>query len=452
MEDNKPDKTFSKMLEENPKKVLISISSAVVISTCVIIAFYFIIAKYDSFSALMSKIGFIVQPFFIGLAMAFLMNPIMEAMERPLNRRLLRRAKNPEGTKKVVRVITSIIALIILLAIVTLVIVLIVPDIVNTVRDLTGSFGDKFKSLLDSFNKLTNYYFNDQITEIRESKFSEILESAFTWLIDYFELGTKSSITNIATGAFNVGRVLVNVIIGIFISVYGLVSKDLFRGQIKKIIYGRFDTDKANDLMRIGRKTNDIFYGFIIGKIIDSIIIGILCYIGCLILKMPYTVLVSVIVGVTNVVPVFGPYIGAVPTVIIIFITDPIKGITFLIFILALQQLDGNFIGPKILGESTGISVFWVIVGIIVGGGLFGFIGMLLGVPITAVIYYIVGEINEKRVAKRNLPTDTDSYIELNHVDTDSGEIVPNDISDDNDSKKSFFKSFRRNKKNNDKK
>ena len=445
MEDKEPKKSFSELLEEDPKKVIRYICTAFIISVCIIIAFYFVIARYDSFSTAMHAFGFIIQPFVIGFAMAFLMNPIMKVMEKPLNKRFVPKSKNPVRTRKVIRVLTSILALLILLALVTLTIVLIVPDLVSTVNDLMGSIGDKFTSLLDSFNQFTRYYFNEQILEIKASKFSEIMQNIFQWVVNYFDWEDKSAWTNIASGAMTVGRVFFNVIVGIFVSVYMLVSKDLLRGQLKKLTYGHFKKDTANKIMNVSRKTGDIFYGFIIGKIIDSIIIGILCYIGCLILKMPYSVLVSVIVGVTNVIPIFGPYIGAIPTVIIIFITEPIKGLIFLIFIIALQQLDGNFIGPKILGESTGIPVLWVVVGILVGGGLFGFMGMLLGVPTTAVIYYIVGEIARDRVKKKDLPEETAEYIELNHVDDDNN-IVKNDPASQSGSNLGLFRGFKKKK------
>ncbi len=447
MEEKAPKKKFSEMFEENPRKVVISICLAAIISVCVIIAFYFAVSRYEGFLEAVDKFNLIIQPFIIGFAMAFLMNPIMKVMEKPLNKKFLKTSKNPARTRKVVRVITSIIALIILLAIIILCIVLIVPDTVAAIKDLMGTLPEKVEMLLDGINKFTDYRFETQIADVKNSELSEVMKDTFGWIFNYFNLGDKSSWSNIASGAVTVGHVVVNIIVGIFVSVYALISKDVFRGQIKKIIYGAFKTENANEIMDVGRKTNDIFYGFIIGKIVDSIIIGILCYIGCLILKMPYSVLVSVIVGVTNVIPVFGPYIGAVPTVLIIFITDPIKGITFLIFVLALQQLDGNVIGPKILGESTGISVFWVIVAIVVGGGLFGFMGMLLGVPIMAVIYYIVGKIATRKVKKKNLPEGTAEYVELNHVDTETNEIVLNDPNDKSGGSFRLFRGFKKKKK-----
>ena len=161
--------------------------------------------------------------------------------------------------------------------------------------------------------------------------------------------------------------------------------------QTKKTVYAVLSLHNSNVLLHLTRKSNEIFGGFIIGKIIDSAIIGVLCFIGLSVLNMPYAMLVSVVVGVTNVIPFFGPYIGAIPSAVLILLTDPRMGIYFIIFIIALQQFDGNVLGPKILGDTTGLSAFWVVFSILIAGGLFGVPGMILGVPSFAVIYYITG-------------------------------------------------------------
>ena len=176
--------------------------------------------------------------------------------------------------------------------------------------------------------------------------------------------------------------------------------------------------EHANMLLHITKKSNEIFSGFLIGKIIDSAIIGVLCFICLSALKMPYTLLVSVIVGVTNVIPFFGPYIGAIPSAVLILLEEPKMGIYFIIFIIVLQQIDGNIIGPKILGNSTGLSAFWVVFAILVGGGLFGIPGMILGVPTFAVIYYIVAMIINQRLEAKNLPQSSEYYDEFSYVET----------------------------------
>lgn len=198
-----------------------------------------------------------------------------------------------------------------------------------------------------------------------------------------------------------------------------LFGKETFAAQIKKMLYAGMQVERANMVLHITRKSNEIFGGFIIGKIIDSAIIGVLCFIGITILDMPYILLVSVIVGVTNVIPFFGPYIGAIPSTILIALADPLKGLYFLIFIIALQQLDGNVIGPKILGNSTGLSAFWVVFSILLGGGLFGFIGMIIGVPTFAVIYYIVKMVVEEKLKKKKLPPDTEHYGDVEYLEED---------------------------------
>ena len=180
-----------------------------------------------------------------------------------------------------------------------------------------------------------------------------------------------------------------------------------------RTLFALLKAKTARKVIYVIRKSNSIFSGFINGKLLDSAIIGVMCFIGVSLLGMPYTVLVSVIVGVTNVIPVFGPYIGAVPCTIIIFLTNPMKGLYFLIFIIALQAFDGNILGPKILGDSTGLSPFWVVFTIVLGGGLFGVTGMIIGVPTFAVIYYLFGEWVTKRLKAKDLPVSTDAYINV---------------------------------------
>ena len=229
--------------------------------------------------------------------------------------------------------------------------------------------------------------------------------------------------TQLTVGMIQMVREVFNFIIGIIVSIYVLFSKEKFQKQTKKLIYAVFRPGQANMILQIGGKSNEIFGGFIIGKIIDSLIIGVICFIGLSILNMPYTMLVSVIVGVTNVIPFFGPYIGAIPSTILIALEDPMKGVYFLIFILVLQQFDGNILGPKILGNSTGLSAFWVVTSILLGGGLFGFVGMVMGVPTFAVIYYIVDMILDNKLKKKKLPVRSDSYDEWSYVDS-SGEYI----------------------------
>ena len=210
----------------------------------------------------------------------------------------------------------------------------------------------------------------------------------------------------------------------IIVSIYILGNIEGFSASAKKLMYTVFSVEAAEKLREGLNFTDKTFMGFINGKLLDSAIIGLICYIGCALLNIPYALLVSVIVGVTNVIPFFGPFIGAVPSALLILLVDPLKCLIFVIFIIVLQQLDGNVIGPKILGSSIGINGFWVMFSIILGGGLFGFWGMLLGVPVFVVIYTALGRLVTKKLVKRDLPTDTDEYMNIDHIDPVTREII----------------------------
>ena len=230
--------------------------------------------------------------------------------------------------------------------------------------------------------------------------------------------------TNVGAGVYYVVMAIYNLVIGIIVSVYMLGSKETFKANAKRVMYTLFSVDTVKKIFDGLDFTDKTFMGFINGKLLDSAIIGLICYIGCVLLRMPYALLISVIVGVTNVIPFFGPFIGAVPSALLVLLVDPFKCLIFVIFIIVLQQVDGNIIGPKVLGSSIGINGFWVMFSIILGGGLFGFWGMLLGVPVFVVIYTALGKLVTKKLVKRELPTDTDEYMNIDHIDPVTREII----------------------------
>jgi predicted PurR-regulated permease PerM len=194
------------------------------------------------------------------------------------------------------------------------------------------------------------------------------------------------------------------------VSVYLLATKERVAAHARKVIYGLFSRKNVRWVMRGTRRADAIFSGFVRGKLLDSLIIGVLCFIGCSLLKMPYTPLISVIVGVTNIIPFFGPFLGAIPSAFLILLVSPLQCLYFSLFALALQQLDGNVIGPKILGDKTGLSNIWVIVAILVSGSFFGIIGMFFGVPVFACIYSLIHFLVEVRLDRKGMPVDTESY------------------------------------------
>ena len=305
-----------------------------------------------------------------------------------------------------------------------------IPELYGSIRDMILTVPSQLNQLVDKVMEM-----NSQDSTLGQL-LSNVLKEATDFIQNWMRTDLLNQInvvmSNLTVGVINIVSELLNLVIGIIISIYVLFSKEKFARQTKKLVYAVLKPSHANMLLHLTIKSNEIFGGFIIGKIIDSAIIGVLCFVGLSMLKMPYTLLVSVIVGVTNVIPFFGPYIGAIPSAVLIMLSDPKMGIYFIIFVLVLQQLDGNVIGPKILGDSTGLSAFWVVFAILLGGGLFGVIGMILGVPTFAVIYYIINMLINHMLEKKKLPTDTAAYGEMSYVEADGTYVH----SDDNETNK----------------
>jgi len=235
----------------------------------------------------------------------------------------------------------------------------------------------------------------------------ETMESTLKLLESVFLPG----FTGVAAVMLEILYWLKDALIALIITVYLLVRKDTFAAQSKKIVYSILPTKKADFIVDETRNAYRILSGFIIGKIIDSLIIGLICFVGTTAFGFPYPSLISTVVGVTNVIPFFGPFIGAIPCFFLILLVNPMQSLYFALFILALQQFDGNILGPKILGESTGLDAFWVLFSILLFGGLFGFTGMVLGVPVFAMIYSILNRLVRNGLTRRGLPLETDLYL-----------------------------------------
>ena len=228
---------------------------------------------------------------------------------------------------------------------------------------------------------------NPEIQSYVDSALGKIYDFINNWITTTFLQDVQKLLTTLTSSVVAFVKGFMNFLIGFVASIYILWSKDTFQAQAKKMVVAACKPEAANHLLDLGSSINRIFSGFIIGKIIDSAIIGVLCYICMTLMKMPYTALIATIVGVTNVIPFFGPMFGAIPSVLLLLMIDPWHALWFAVFIFALQQLDGNVIGPKILGDSTGLPALWVMFAILVGGALWGVAGMFVGVPLFAVIY-----------------------------------------------------------------
>lgn len=421
------------------KHISLGITSFLVVASS--ICFYYLLFHGDRFLGKINAILVIASPVIYGIIFAYLLTPIVNSIEKKLLIPLFTKSSEMNSKKKKwMRFLSVLMTVIIVILFIYGFFSILIPNVISSVKSISFAFPIYVNNLMHFADK----YFeaNPDI----EALFNQLV-STYSVEIDKYLNNTiipqmESLLKTVSLSLISVLKAMWNLIIGLIISIYVLCSKEIFAGQSKKIIYAIFSIKTANSLIKDFRFISDTFIGFISGKIVDSIIIGIICFIGTSLLKIPYALLVSVIVGITNIIPFFGPYLGAIPSAILILMINPIKCITFIIFILILQQVDGNFIGPKILGQSTGLSGFWVIFSITIFGGLFGFLGMIIGVPFFAVVYAMTRRIIDRMLKKRNLPISTSEYMNLDHIDVNSENAF---IEKNNNETKRFFKiSFRK--------
>lgn len=385
------------------------------------ILFFFSVLRYQGFANGWHKVISAAQPIIIGLALAYLLNPVMKFFERHLYRLFKDRMKTDQKARKMARGIAITCSIIFLIVVIVLLIAAIVPSVVNSIMGIVDTLPANVANLVKMIQEghLGNYEVADTIGDVL-TKLTDYVEN---WATKTLLPQARTYLIQITSGVINMVKAMFNFVIGIIVAVYVLMIKERLIGQSKKVVYAVFKPKQGNIIVETMHKANDIFGGFIIGKIIDSAIIGVICYVGCSILRIPDTMLVSVIIGVTNIIPLFGPFIGAVPALLLVVIQSPWQALYLLIFIIVLQQVDGNIIGPKILGNSTGLTSFWVMFAILIGGGMFGFLGMLLGVPVFALMYYIVRRLVNHGVAKKQLPVMTADYVKVARIDENTREF-----------------------------
>lgn len=378
------------------------------------IVFYMALNNIHLLKTLLSKLLKILSPFVWGLVLAYLLTPFMKGVEKNLFLPLSGRLTKNKG-RKLARGLSVLASEIFLLAVLTALVYLILPQLYSSLETIVLNSNTYLGNVMNWLGRI----FED-FPEL-EKYAQQLLGNLNTGLMDWIKTtllpGLGSLLTNVTTGVYYVLQALYNLVIGIIVSVYILANLEGFAASGKRLLYSIFNIRTADKIMEVLDFTNRTFMNFLSGKLLDSAIIGLICYICCVILRMPYALLISVIVGVTNIIPFFGPFIGAIPSAIIILMVSPMKCLIFIVFILILQQVDGNIIGPRILGSSVGINGFWVMFSIILGAGLFGFWGMLLGVPVFVVIYSSINSAIEKRLKKRDLPWEVTDYMDMEHID-----------------------------------
>ena len=387
---------------------------------------FFTFNTRSSVKEILGQLSSILRPFTFGFVVAYLLLPIFNTLVRKTNPWFSRVIRNPKKAKSFNKLFCSLISVTFFLLIVVALLSMVLPQLAESVMGLL----EKLPEYLNRTEEwLTVHLFSNN--PILEGNVQQLYASVSSSLMEWANTQLVPQLLEVMRGNFvgsfvsNTISFLKTVLVGFISAVYMLNSKDTFSAQGKKLIYSMFHTDTANVILENIRFVHKVFGGFITGKLLDSLIIGLITFFAMSILQMPYVLLISVIIGVTNIIPFFGPFIGAIPSTLLIILVSPLQGVYFVIFILILQQFDGNILGPKILGDSTGLASFWVMFAILLFGGMFGFAGMVVGVPLFAVIYSAVSGLVNRSLGKKKLSVQTADYITLDHIDAESGEMIP---------------------------
>ncbi len=375
-----------------------------------------------TFSSILDSLSGIV----IGIVIAFVLIPLLEFIEEKILMPIYKlrgidvsRASTADKKKrKHIRYISVLITMIIFLFIMYGLFRIIIPELIRSLREIIRNM----PIYINQIDTQSNKYLadNPELQKFIDSQLDTYYENLSSYISKQLipMMPSVNTIMKFASQSFfSVFGVILDLVVGFIVAIYVLLSKERFTTSGKKLAYAIFREDFANELIGGFRFVNNTFEGFVGGKLVDSFVIGVICYIGCLVLKLKYPLLISVIVGVTNIIPFFGPYIGGIMGALLLVLIDPIQALVFLIFVIVLQQFDGNILGPMILGNSTGLSSFWVIFSIMLFGGLWGIVGWLIGVPIFAVIYALASRLTNILLEKKGLSTNTKDYYDLAYIE-----------------------------------
>ena len=380
-----------------------------------LVAAVFVVMRWSLVAALGAKIAHILAPVIYGAVFAYLLNPVYNRVQAAVMKLTKNIIPDEKGRKRLGGFLGTLASLCLLVAVVVGLISMLIPQLISSIRGVMETLPSSINNLEIWLEKVLSD--NPDLEQQVMQHYGAAADYLQNWLTNVVVPNIYRIIGSVSSGVVLVVQAVFDILIGLIVMVYLLNMKEKLLAQAKMIIYGVFPLKIANKVIEEGRYVHQVFGGFIIGKLLDSLIIGLICFVLLGFANMPYVLLVSVIVGVTNVIPFFGPFIGAIPSAFLILLSDPMKCLYFLIFVLLLQQFDGNILGPKILGDSTGLSSFWVLFSILLFGGLMGFVGMIIGVPTFAVMYRLVTEFTTWRLGKKALSGNLNEYDRLNYID-----------------------------------
>ncbi|MGN0368828.1 MAG: AI-2E family transporter [Wujia sp.] len=406
---------------------IIQLGVVLALAGCACILFAEIIKQWQSFFGFFGKVISAMTPIFVGIIIAFLLNPIMIYIRRGLSWLVTKISKRSDYDRvyRKAKVPSLILTVLLFLGALVGLLWLVIPRVYESLTDLVNNT----QTYIENANAWIQKVFaqNQMIEDALSQALGYLEKNVFQMFRDTIMPNLDTIVKTLSSGVVIGVKAIMNFLIGLVVMIYLLMSKDVLLAQCKKVVYCLFSKKTGNRIMEGANYANAVFGGFINGKILDSLIIGILCFIFTSALNMTYAVLISVIVGVTNIIPFFGPFIGAIPGAFLALMDDPVMLLIFIIWILVLQQFDGNILGPLILGDATGISGVWVLLAILIGGDLFGVVGMVLGVPIFACVYaFFAVQLRDKLRAK-SMSSNTADYVRLEGFDEKTGEPIYRD-------------------------
>ena len=375
-----------------------------------------VLMNLQEFFVIFSLFTKAMAPVLYGIVFAFLLNPMVNLVDQYLPRLLRKKIKNEKRVKGISRAVGIVIALLAGGFLIYGLFYLILPQLYESLMNILGNFSTYYTKVESWIMGLLED--NPELRASAEKMLDEIYGKLDSLLdpngVVFASLGKL--LTGLTSSVLSIVSGLMEVLVGVVASVYILWSKDTFMAQANKLVVATCQPQQADKILHMGREIQRVFGGFISGQLIEALLVGILCYVGMLILRLPYPLLIATVVGVTNIIPFFGPFIGAIPSAFLILMISPVQCFYFIIFILILQQIEGNILAPRILGDSIGISGFWVLVSITVAGNLFGFAGMILGAPVFALIYILVKDWMGEKLRKKKRPTQTADYMDLQEM------------------------------------
>ena len=409
-------------MEENKNDIYFKWGLTAVAVIVIALVISLIFSKLGPIATAISTIISTVSSVLYGVVMAFLMAPVYDRIGIWVGEILSSLFPKWKKSDKYAKMIATLACLVILILVVFALIMMIIPELVNSITNVISYAPSGTQNLEAWLKDILNK--NPNLEKLIIGNYLDISERLSDIATTTVLPNVNTYIKNLSSGVINALGVVVNIIIGLMVMMYLLNMKTTLASQAKKIVYAVAGVKIGNEIVTEARYTKNMFEKFIVGKIIDSIIIGIINYVFMAIIHMPYALLISVVVGVTNVIPFFGPFIGAIPSIILLLLISPVTALQFAVWILVLQQVDGNIIGPKILGQTTGLPSFWVLFSILLFGGLFGIVGMIIAVPTWAIIYRTISRLSEHFLKKKGLEPDSKHYVDLDHIDEETKKYI----------------------------